>query len=109
MADLISEPISPLPGTFDTAAMARGEPGLPDGFTWRGREFRVLGVEERWKKSEREGGVGELYLRRHYFRLAMDDGSEWVVYFTRQPPRGRSGRATRQRWFLYTRGASEEA
>ena len=42
MERLISEPIEPEPGAFDTAAMSRGEPGLPPSFTWRGLTVRVL-------------------------------------------------------------------
>ena len=99
--DLISEPISPLSGTFDATAMGRGEPGLPRGFAWRGRSRDITEVLSTWKDSEREGGraSAELYLRRHYYRLKMSDGSVWTVYFARQA--ARSGNA-RIRWFLYT-------
>ncbi len=101
MAELISEPIVPRPGTFDTARMARGEPGLPDGFTWRGQSVKVVELLEAWKHSSREGGRagGELYLRRHYFKLQMSDDCVWTVYFVRQTPR--SGDA-KKRWYLYT-------
>jgi hypothetical protein len=109
MAELISEPIEPLAGTFDTAAMARGEPGLPVGFRWRGRVHRIVELLAAWKKSSREGGVGELYLRRHCYRLRMDDGAIWEIYFTRQAQAGPSRRAARQRWFLYTRQPSDAA
>ncbi|MCG3180961.1 MAG: hypothetical protein BIFFINMI_03327 [Phycisphaerae bacterium] len=103
MADLVSEPIEALPGTFDASAMARGEPGLPSGFRWREQEHRIVEVMRAWKKSQREGGVGELYLRRHYYQLRMSDGAVWEIYFTRQAPPGRGRRSRRQRWFLYTR------
>jgi hypothetical protein len=102
-ADFVSEPIEPLAGTFDTAAMARAEPGLPRGFRWRDDMYEVIDVLERWKESAPEGGRpgGERYLRRHCFRLRMSDGSTWTVYFTRRTPR--SGNRKR-RWFLYTHG-----
>ncbi len=101
MPDLVSEPLSPRPGSFDTTAMARGEPGLPSGFTWRGRPFDVVAVLETWKESSPEGGRagGEHYLRRHYFRIRMSDCAVWTVYFVRQTPR--TGKPT-SRWFLYT-------
>lgn len=100
--EFISDPIEPHGGDFDTAAMARGEPGLPSEFKWRGE---VYGVAERlrgWKESGRERGraKGEIYLRRHYYELRMTDGSVWTVYFIRQPS---SSRASRNRWFLYSR------
>ena len=101
MRDLVSEPISPLSGTFDATAMGRGEPGLPRGFMWRGDSREITEVLKVWKDSAREGGraSADLYLRRHYYRLKMSDGSVWTVYFARQA--ARSGNA-RIRWFLYT-------
>ena len=101
MAELISEPITPRRGTFDSARMARGEPGIPRGFKWRGRSAEVSKVVRAWKQSLRDGGRadGDLYLRRHYYTLRMDDASVWTVYFVRQTPR--SGNP-KKRWFLYT-------
>ena len=101
MPELISESITPHPGTSDTLRMGRGEPGLPSGFVWRGTSLDVVQELEAWKESSREGtrAGGELYLRRHYFRLRMSDGAIWTVYCTRQTPR--SGNP-KKRWFLYT-------
>jgi len=101
MPELISEPITPLAGTFDASAMGRGEPGLPAGFTWRGETARIVAVLEAWKQSSRESGRagGQLYLRRHCYRLRMSDDAVWTVYFVRQTPRSGS---PKQRWFLYT-------
>lgn len=100
MRELISEAIEPAAGTFDAAAMARGEPGLPTAFTWRDRSYAVRESLAWRKRSEREGGRpgGRLYLRRHEYVLRMDDGSLWTVYCMRQGPR--SGSAKR-RWYLY--------
>lgn len=101
MSELVSEPITPFPGTSDALRMGRGEPGLPSGFVWRGTSLAVVQELEAWKESSREGARagGELYLRRHYFRLRMSDGTVWTVYCTRQTPR--SGNP-KKRWFLYT-------
>jgi len=101
MPELVSEPITPYAGTFSTIRMGRGEPGLPSGFVWRGTSVNVLEELEAWKESSREGARagGELYLRRHYFRLRMSDETIWTVYCTRQTPR--SGNP-KKRWFLYT-------
>jgi len=99
MAELISEPITPHAGTFDTKRMGRGEPGLPNGFTWRGESVDVVEELGGWKQSSREGGgAGDLYLRRHYYKLRMSDGSIWTVYFVRQSPRTGDPKI---RWFLY--------
>ncbi|MBN2445161.1 MAG: cytoplasmic protein [Phycisphaerae bacterium] len=102
MEEFVSEPIEPVAGTFDTAAMARGEPGLPAGFLWHGEKFDVLERLETWKQSSPEGGRhdAEVYLRRHYYRLRMSDGAIWTVYFTRQ---ARAGGSPRRRWFLYSK------
>lgn len=99
--EFISEPILPDPGSFDPSQMARGLPGLPAGFGWRGQPYTVIECLETWKESTREGGTatGELYLRRHCFKLWMSDSSIWTIYFTRQGPRGGNAKA---RWFLYS-------
>lgn len=97
VTEFISEPIKPRQGTFDTHHMGRGEPGLPTAFTWRDEEFAIDERLAMWKESTRD--VGDLYLRRHYYRLRMSDGTIWTVYFTRQTPRTGN---PKERWFLYT-------
>lgn len=106
MEEFVSEAIAPLSGGFDTAAMSTALPGLPRGFVWRDCEIAIARVLETWKFASREGShaQGELYLRRHYFRLQMSNGTEWTVYFVRQTPR--SGNP-RRRWFLYSISSSE--
>jgi len=101
MAELVSEPIAPHAGTFDAASMGTGGPGLPTGFTWRDRSYDIVDIQSAWKESSREGShaQGELYLRRHYYTLKMDDDSVWTVYFIRQTPRTGN---PKKRWFLYT-------
>ena len=37
-AHLVSEPVTPVPGSIELDGMARGLPGLPKRFLWRGRE-----------------------------------------------------------------------
>ena len=102
MTELISEPITPHSGTSDTGSMGQGEPGLPAGFDWRDNSLEVVQQLGAWKQSSREGARagGELYLRRHYYKIRMSDDSVWIVYFLRQAPR--SGNP-KKRWFLYSR------
>ena len=96
----VSESIQPHGGA-DTSRMARGEPGLPPEFDWRGDLHRVAGLVETWKESGPcTHGGSERYLRKHWYRLVMDDDSIWTVYFDRQP---RSARDRKRRWWLYTR------
>jgi hypothetical protein len=100
MENFVSEPISRHRGTFAALPMAAGLPGLPTGFDWRGASYEIGQVLETWKQSGMEHGraQGEIYLRRHYFKLKMSDGAIWTVYFTRQAARGGSAK---RRWFLY--------
>jgi DNA polymerase-4 len=98
---LISEPITPLAGSFDAAAMSQGEPGPPAGFVWHDREYRVLSRGRTWKVARPEPG-GELYVRRHYFLLEMDDGSRWTVYCLRKVSPARRSGPPAPRWFLYS-------
>lgn len=103
----VGEAVEPVEGTFDTAAMSRGEPGLPGRFRWRGREHEVAAVLDRWKTSSGcRSGAAELYLRKHWYRLQTTDGLELQVYFERQARRGQSGK---QRWWCYTVSGAEAA
>lgn len=98
---LISEPLTPIGAGADTTSMARGEPGLPHGFEWRGESARIVRLLEKWKESSHEGDntARDLYLRRHYYKMRMTDDRVWTVYFERQSQRGGH---PKQRWFLYT-------
>ncbi len=97
---LIAEAITPVPGTMDTGGMARGEPGLPMRFTWRGKEYAVAEVLRRWKETGPcHHGSGERYVRKHWFELRTGDGCVMKLYFERQP---RSAREKHKRWWLHT-------
>lgn len=93
----ISEPIVPAAGTFDTHAIARGEPGLPTRFTWRGDEYTMAEVMAVWKTSAPEAS-GEVYLRRHWWEVRTTSGHIMKIYFERQKNR----KHAKDRWFLYT-------
>jgi hypothetical protein len=95
--EFVSEPIVPVGGTFDTSAMASGEPGLPERFRWRDSEYEVARVLERWKTTGAcRNGSDEQYVRKHRFRVELTDGTQMELYFDRQPRSGRS----KQRWWL---------
>ncbi len=96
----VSEAIKPVAGTFDTASMAIGEPGLPGRFLWRDTEYTVAKVLEKWKESGPcKSGSSEMYLRKHWFKIKCTDGTEMTIYFERQP---RSKRQNKTRWWLYS-------
>jgi len=97
----VSEPIVPVSGTFDTAAMSRGEPGLPGRFHWRRREFVVVQELERWREhGDCRNGSDERYVRKHGFRVRTSDGSILRVYFQRTVGRGKT--SPRARWWLHS-------
>ena len=98
--EFVSEPIKPVAGTFEPGAMTRGEPGLPERFKWRDKEYIVADVLEAWKELGpcRSGG-NERYLRKHWFRIRTENALEMTIYFARQP---RAKRQNKTRWWLYT-------
>ncbi|MFQ5414374.1 MAG: DUF6504 family protein, partial [Phycisphaerae bacterium] len=101
MGEFISDVITPKIGDGALAGMGRGEPGVPDAFVWRSDTFDIVEHIAAWKESSREGAhaQGEAYLRRHYHRFRMHDGSVWTVYFLRRTPASGNPKS---RWFLYT-------
>jgi hypothetical protein len=106
--EFISEQIVPVPGTASTAGMARGEPGLPARFTWRGRQYRVVRVMQTWKTSGPcRSGADEIYLRRHWYKIRTDPDAVMTLYFERQAVHPRRPKA---RWWIYSlqRGAADQ-
>ena len=95
----VSEPITPVDGSFDPAAMARGEPGLPCQFRWRKKEFIVAEVLERWKEhGDCRNGSGERYVRKHGYRVRTTDGTVMNLYFQRSQGRGKL--PAKSRWWI---------
>lgn len=95
----VSEAIVPSAGTSDASAMARGEPGLPREFTWRGTRYVVAELLATWKSSTAERG--EMYLRRHWFRVRTTSGEKMTLYCERQ---AKNAKRPKARWWLYTIG-----
>ncbi len=96
----VSETIKPLEGSFDTAAMTRGEPGLPAKFSWRDKEYTIAKVLEAWKETGPcRNGSDEIYLRKHWYKIQTTDNIIMTLYFERQ---ARSKKQNKARWWLYT-------
>jgi uncharacterized protein DUF6504 len=93
----VSEPIVPEPGSGALESMARGEPGLPRVFTWRGERYEVASVTSSWKSHGEDRG--DVYVRRHWYDVVTTSGKRMRLYFDRNP--GRRGSA-RSRWWLYS-------
>lgn len=98
--EFVSEAIRPVAGTFDPAPMTRGEPGLPRRFVWRDKEYTLAAVLEAWKEDGPcRHGSGEMYLRKHWFKILTEQGPQMTICFERQ---ARSKRQSKARWWLYT-------
>lgn len=98
--ELISEAIKPVAESMDPSRMARGAPGLPGRFVWRGKEHAIAEVLDEWKETgDCRSGSPERYVRKHWFRVRTTDGDEMKIYFERQ---ARSQREKKSRWWLYT-------
>ena len=98
--EFVSEAIEPVKGTSDTVGMSSGEPGLPGRFVWRDKEYVVDKVLEKWQElGPDKGGSGQMYLRKHWFKVKTCSGAVMTLYFERQ---GRSKRERKMRWWLYT-------
>jgi hypothetical protein len=96
----ISEQIVPVAATFDPAVMVTGAPALPDRFRWRDNEYTVAEVLKTWKESGPDKyPSGQMYLRKHWFKVRTTDGAIMTIYFERQP---RSKRDDKKRWWLYS-------
>ena len=100
----VSEPIQPVVGTIDAAALATGGPGLPSEFVWRGKPLAIVAVRRSWRETGPcRNGSGEAYVRKHWFEVETAEGDRATLYFERQ---GRSP-GTKKRWWLYTIGAAK--
>ena len=96
----IGETITPRALSFDSSPMANGEPALPTAFWWRKQEYHVAEVLEQWRElGDCRHGSGERYLRKHWYRIRTDGGSEMKIYFQRQ---ARSRAQSRARWRLFS-------
>ena len=85
----VLEAVRPHPGSFDPAGMARGEPGLPKRFDWRGRTYEVAEVLSTAREVENASGLeNDAYVRRHAFRLRTTTGEVMTLAAVRGTGRG---------------------
>jgi phosphoribosylglycinamide formyltransferase-1 len=95
----ISEPIQPVPGSFDTRFMTSGVPGLPREFSWRGKKFTVVEILRTWRATGPcRHGSGEQYTRRHWFEIKTASHNVMQIYFDKGP----RGKRKEMGWFLFT-------
>jgi phosphoribosylglycinamide formyltransferase-1 len=94
----IGASLKPVAGTFDTAGMSAGGPGLPRQFRWGAQTVEVERVLKTWRETGPcHHGSGESYVRKHWFQVLTAAGETMTIYFERQA-RSRS----KTRWWLFT-------
>jgi len=93
---LISEPVAPVAGSFNAAAMAQGESGVPMIFSWRGNEYRVKTILDSWRNFRHcRNGSREQYVNKHFFKIRTESDEVMTLY------RARTG-SKKDVWTLYT-------
>jgi hypothetical protein len=88
----------PITVHFETPPVREKLPPCPDGFTWQGREYRVVEKLSEWSDFTRRGkmarnmrpahaavagGRGSLNVGRFYFRVRVDSGQVFDLYYDR--------------------------
>lgn len=91
---LISEAVKAASESFDPETMSHGEPALPAAFRWRGEVLAIRRTARTWKSTKTDRG--DVYVKRHWYEVELDDGRRATLYFERQAKRGQP------RWWLYT-------
>lgn len=103
----------PIDVIFDVPPALEKSPNCPDGFTWNGKTFRVLEMLSSWTDFKRRGrmaqnmrpahatvaaGRGSLNVGRFYFRVKVDTGQVFDMYYDRAMKNvdDRKGQ-----WFVY--------
>jgi hypothetical protein len=95
---------------FDRPPMLEKSPVCPDAFTWRGETFHVVELLEEWHDFRRRGmrnmrpahlsraeKTGSWGKGRFCFRLRVQDGRIFEIYFDRAPE---SAGDRKGHWFL---------
>ena len=88
----------PIEVLFDAPPAREKTPNCPDGFIWEGRTYRVLEMLSSWNDFKRRGRMaqnirpahaavaadrGSLNVGRFYFRVKVDTGQVFDVYYDR--------------------------
>jgi hypothetical protein len=113
----ISEPID---AHYDSPPLLEKKPGCPDGFKWRGEEFRVVDMLNEWHDYQRRGRMARNMQPAHaqaasrrgswgvgldYYRVVTSSGQIFDIYFDRSP---KSSDDRKGEWFLYQELAYQE-
>jgi hypothetical protein len=103
----------PIEVLFDTPPTRQKTPDCPNGFIWEGRMYRVIEMPSSWSDFKRRGKMarnirpshaeaaasrGSLNVGRFYFRVRVDTGQVFDLYYDRamKDIDNRKGQ-----WFVY--------
>lgn len=103
----------PIEVDFDQPPLLEKDPPCPNGITWDGKHYRVLELLAEWRDFQRRGKMGRNMrpehaararirgswgVGRYYFRVRVNGGRIFEVYYDRSPGNvdDRKGR-----WVLY--------
>jgi hypothetical protein len=103
----------PIEVTFDTPPAREKAPDCPSRFIWEGKTYRVVEMLSAWTDFKRRGRMarnmqpahaavastrGSLNVGRYYFRVKVDTGQIFDVYYDRAMKNvdNRKGQ-----WFMY--------
>lgn len=90
----------PVEVRFDQPPVLEKKPGCPDAFTWCGTEFRIVEKLREWHDYRRRGRMalnmrpdhaaratrrGSWGVGRDYFRVRVDSGQIFDLYYDRAP------------------------
>jgi hypothetical protein len=111
------QPIEPV---FDQPPAREKTPDCPDGFVWERQTHRVTELLAAWSDFTRRGrsarnmrpehaavaaGRGSLGVGRFYFRVRVDSGRIFDIYYDRAP---KDADRRKGSWFVYRELAPED-
>jgi len=106
----LDRPIEPV---FQTEPALEKSPECPNGFTWEGTTFQITEKLAEWSDFTRRGragrnmrpshaavasGRGSLGVGRFYFRVRVDTGRIFDIYYDRAP---KDADHRKGQWFVY--------
>lgn len=106
----IAEPIEVL---FDQPPLIEKKPGCPDGFIWRGENFRIVELLAEWFDYQRRGRMARNMQPQHAavaekrgswgvgqfsFRVRTAERRIFEIYFDRAP---KDSDTRKGAWFIY--------
>ena len=103
----------PIEAVFDTPLIREKTPECPNGFIWEDKTYRVIEMLSSWSDFKRRGKMarnmrpahaevassrGSLNVGRFYFRVKVDSGQIFDIYYDRAM---KNVDERKGQWFIY--------